>query len=78
MNGVVIRALGNKGFGFIQGDDGQQYFFHQSALNGFFSDLVIDVDQGKRVKVQFEPTPSPKGPRAEEVVRLDGGIIATN
>jgi cold shock protein len=61
-NGIVKRLVADKGFGFIQADNGTEYFFHQSACNGVRFDelregqpLTFDVGQG------------PKGPRAENV-----------
>ena len=33
-NGTIKRIVSDKGFGFIAADDGQEYFFHQSACNG--------------------------------------------
>ena len=32
MNGKVKFYLDDKGYGFIEGDDGQDYFLHRSAL----------------------------------------------
>jgi CspA family cold shock protein len=32
MNGTLSRLLTDKGFGFITGDDGQEYFMHRSAV----------------------------------------------
>jgi cold shock protein len=74
MNGTVIKVMGDKRFGFIKGDDGREYFFHQSGFNGFFDDLVADVDSGRKIKVQFDVVSAPKGPRAENVTRIDDGV----
>lgn len=74
MEGVVVRLMSDRGFGFIKGEDGKDYFFHRSDLSGFFEDLVQDIDGGRKVVVTFEIVPSPKGPRASNVVRVDGGV----
>jgi cold shock CspA family protein len=74
MKGQVIKAMGDKRFGFIKGNDGMQYFFHQSDVIGFFDDLVEDVKNGHQPEVIFQIAPSTKGPRASDVTRLDGGI----
>lgn len=74
MTGVVVRALGEKGFGFIKGEDGKEYFFHRTDLNGFFEDLVNDVEGGRRIKVEFNSVPSNKGLRAGDVYRVDAGV----
>ena len=74
MTGTVSRVIADKGFGFITGEDGQDYFFHRSDLGGFFDDLAADIGKGRKIKVQFESVPSPKGARASNVVRDDGGV----
>lgn len=62
MNGKVKRLVGEKGFGFIAADDGNEYFFHQSACGpGVFDGLR----EGQAVT--FEKGQGPKGPRAENV-----------
>ena len=58
----AIKTLTNKGFGFIAGPDGKEYFFHQSACVG----VVFDsLHEGQNVT--FEVSQGPKGPRAENV-----------
>lgn len=65
INGTIARVVGDKGFGFINGEDGEEYFFHMSA---------VDMDYGltfKRLqkddRVSFEIGSGPKGPRAEQI-----------
>jgi len=61
--GTVKRIVRDKGFGFLEGVDGRDYFFHRSAC----SDFVALVD-GSRVTFTVSPTRTPsKGPRAENV-----------
>lgn len=74
MTGLVVRAMQDKGFGFIRGDDKVEYFFHKTDLNGFFDDLCRDLEGGRQIQVTFESVPSNKGPRAGEVTRVDGGV----
>ena len=63
LNGVVIRYMADKGFGFLKGEDGQEYFFHRSAVQGNPED--VQPEQA----VAFTPSSGPKGLRAEAVVR---------
>ena len=73
MVGKVSNIIMNKKFGFITGDNGQEYFFH-------CTDLTVDWDVlankfltegGGKVKVSFEATKTPKGPRAKVVTILE-------
>jgi cold shock protein len=62
MNGKVKRLVAEKGFGFVLGQDGQEYFFHQSACVGTKFDSLREGQA-----VTFETSQGPKGPRAENV-----------
>ena len=62
MNGTIKRLNSGKGFGFVGTEDGNDYFFHQSACNGVQFD---DLREGQAVT--FEGGEGPKGPRAENV-----------
>lgn len=64
--GTVVRWMPDKGFGFIQGTDNQQYFFHRSSVHGGVDTLQIQD------KVTFLATSGPKGPRAEDVEIVAG------
>ena len=58
--GTIKKIVADRGFGFISGEDGKEYFFHRSAIANF------DALRGGE-RVQFEIEPSPKGPRAGRV-----------
>jgi CspA family cold shock protein len=62
MNGTIKRLVSDKGFGFILADDGNEYFFHNSACTGVRFD---ELREGQAVT--FERGQGPKGPRAENV-----------
>jgi cold shock protein len=64
MTGKIRTLRVDKGFGFIKGETGQEYFFHQSAIYG---EGIADLREGDGV--EFEVADSPKGPRAENVKR---------
>jgi CspA family cold shock protein len=63
MNGTIKKLTPERGFGFIRGEDGTEYFFHRSELR---EGLRFDeLKAGQRVS--FEPRQADKGPRAAEV-----------
>jgi cold shock protein len=64
MTGKIRTLRVDKGFGFIKGETGQEYFFHQSAIYG---EGIADLREGDGV--EFEVGDGPKGPRAENVKR---------
>ncbi|HHQ44977.1 MAG TPA: cold shock domain-containing protein [Candidatus Altiarchaeales archaeon] len=58
--GTVKFFNRSKGFGFINGDDGKDYFVHESGLEG-----GVKIDEGDRVT--FNVTEGDRGPKAENV-----------
>ena len=62
MRGAIKRMWSVKGFGFIRGEDGLDYFVHRTAVLGAAFETVRE---GQRVT--FEPMRHDKGPRAEQV-----------
>lgn len=76
MIGKVRRIVEDKGFGFIKSDlNAVDYFFHKSGFDGHWGDLINDVNDKKEVVVEFDVVASAKGPRAENVKRMDNGVI---
>ena len=66
MTGKVSRVIAEKGFGFIAGEDGKEYFMHRSAIRD--GSVFEQLRDGQ--PVTFEVGSGEKGPRAENV-RLD-------
>lgn len=64
MEGTVSSFLVSKGYGFLRGDDGRDYFVHHRDIVGV--DAVIE---GQRVA--FEEAATPKGYRARRVRPLE-------
>ena len=62
MNGTIKRMVSDKGFGFVLAEDGNEYFFHQSACTRTPFDSMREGQS-----VTFERGQGPKGPRAENV-----------
>ena len=58
--GTIKRIVADRGFGFIAGADGTEYFFHRNSVENF------DALRGDET-VTFEVEDSPKGPRANQV-----------
>lgn len=69
MSGTVSNLVLTKKFGFITAENGQEYFFHMSDLTGSWDELAsaFGKNGGGKIKVSFEATKTPKGPRAKAV-----------
>ena len=63
--GTVKFFNSMKHFGFIAGDDGKEYFVHASGLKDGTS-----ITEGD--KVSFKVVQGDKGPKAEEVEKIQG------
>jgi cold shock CspA family protein len=74
MVGKIKKVDEGKGYGFIQADKAD-YFFHRDSFEGHWKDLCDDVAHSDTpIEVEFEPTRTSKGLRAESVTRTDGGV----
>ncbi len=62
MNGTVKWFNGEKGFGFITAEDGNDVFVHFSQIN---KEGYKTLEEGE--EVTFELAQGPKGPQAENV-----------
>ena len=64
----IITQVGDQGYGWIHGADGEDYFFHAKAVRGSGYEDREKIFEGGRVR--FIATDSPKGPRALNVEGL--------
>lgn len=60
MKGNVKFFDGTKGFGFIKGEDGTEYFVHQTGLQ---EGVTLNEDD----EVEFEVEQGERGPKANNV-----------
>ncbi|WP_291725184.1 cold-shock protein [Clostridium sp.] len=65
MTGTVKWFNGEKGFGFITGENGEDIFAHFSQIN---SDGYKTLDEGQ--KVSYDEGKGQKGPQAENITVL--------
>ena len=61
--GTIKKIVADRGFGFITGEDGKDYFFHRDSL---VPPLSFDRIGGGE-PVTYEVEDGPKGPRANKV-----------
>ncbi len=66
MRGTVKWFNDNKGFGFIQQEDGPDIFVHFSEIQG---DGFKTLNEGD--SVEFEIAEGERGPKATNVVKVD-------
>jgi cold shock protein len=59
--GTIKKLIGDKGFGFIEGERGELFFHHSSVQGATFETL----QEGQRVS--YDEGRGPKGPRADNV-----------
>ena len=62
--GTIKKLMGQRGFGFIGTDTGQEYFFHSSSVQGVPFDALRE---GQRVEFSTEPDPRGRGDQAVNV-----------
>lgn len=63
MRGEVVSYVSGKRYGFINGSDGESYFFHSSNLMGQCNESPLT----RGAVVEFEPVSTPKGLAAKSI-----------
>lgn len=61
--GVVARVFADEGYGFLEGEDGTEYYFNDAAVH---RGAVRDLKPG--MELRFHPDQGTDGPRASRVV----------
>lgn len=69
MEGIIKWYSREKGYGFIKGDDGTDYFFHHTALGKF-------RPRGEE-RVTFDTEQGDRGPKAVNVVAEEQSLAAS-
>lgn len=62
--GTVKRLVRSRGFGFLEDDQGHEFFFHRSAVQDVSFD---DLQEGQQVEFDIEREAGGRGPRAHNV-----------
>ena len=70
LKGRVKWFDSKKGFGFVTGDDGKDYFVHYSAIQ---TEGFRTLQEGE--PVEFEAMVGPKGPSATKVTSLSAQTL---
>jgi cold shock protein len=66
--GTVVRLIRDRGFGFVQAEDGKEIFFHHSTLpSGVFDSLA----EGQTLEFDIENDQRGRGERATNVQVVD-------
>jgi CspA family cold shock protein len=66
LKGEIKKLHRERGFGFINAEDGGEVFFHRSALEGTDFDALKEGDS-----VEFNVERGPKGPRATNMKMIE-------
>jgi cold shock CspA family protein len=69
VRGTVVFLAPLKGYGFIRGENGVEFFFHRSVCWGRFALLRVGT------VVTFDPRSTPRGPRASDVRIVEGRVM---
>jgi CspA family cold shock protein len=65
MQGTIGRLVRDRGFGFIKAEDGQELFFHATAVGG--GTPYDSLTEGQSVSYDKEPDSRGRGERAVNV-----------
>ena len=64
LKGKIKRMIRDRGFGFIEAEDGKEIFFHQTGIVEVSFDELKEGDE-----VEFDPEENKKGWQARNVVK---------
>jgi cold shock CspA family protein len=79
MRGTIAEIVIDRGFGFVDGEDGRRYFFHRNALTGAdFGELGPGVEVEFAVKEHDVGDEAGERPRAINLRLAEGAIPAAD
>ena len=79
MRGNVVEIIIDRGFGFIEDEAGQRYFFHRGALDGVdFDELGAGTPVEFRIQHDAKGDEHWEGPRAVGVHLAEGAAPAVD
>jgi len=79
VRGTIAEVVIDRGFGFIDGDDGRRYFFHRSALAGAdFGELAPGVSVEFSIKEHAEGDEPGEHPRAVTLRLAEDAVPAAD
>jgi cold shock CspA family protein len=82
MKGTIGEVVVDRGFGFIDGEDGQRYFFHRNAIQGAgFEEMApgVEVEFGIATEQNRRHGDEPgENPRAVNIRLTEGAAPAVD
>lgn len=67
-DGHIFSYFSDRGFGYLNSNTGQRYFFHRTAIiDPELHKKINNFDPANKIPVTFEPTEGPRGPLALRV-----------
>ncbi len=69
MKGTIKKLVKDRGFGFINAEDGREIFFHTTALHGMTFDSLIE---GQPVEFDVEKSPRDARSKSPRAINVQG------
>jgi len=72
VKGKIKKIIADRGFGFIEAEDGRDFFFHRSSLQGLDFEKLRPGDEVEFEFDEFRGPTTPKAPVATNVKAITG------